>query len=46
MYLCGTKVDDQTTDGGNVYQQILKTESAPLYRHWGSAQAVRPIGGE
>jgi len=20
-------------------------KSAPLYRHWGSVQAVRPIGG-
>ena len=26
--------------------KIMETlDSAPLYKHWGSVQAVRPIGG-
>jgi hypothetical protein len=24
---------------------LKKVKSSPLYRHWGSVQAVRPIGG-
>jgi len=27
------------------YVSKSKRQSAPLYRHWGSVQAVRPIGG-
>jgi len=26
-------------------QLVYKTQCAPLYRHWGSVQAVRPTGG-
>jgi len=27
------------------YWTVKNVKSAPLYRHWGSVQAVRPIGG-
>ena len=29
----------------NTDRYSKKKQSAPLYRHWGSVQAVRPIGG-